>query len=334
MKKLIVARNTGFCFGVRRTVQTAERLLEKHKCLYSIGDIVHNPLVMNSLKAKGLKVVSGEREVKRGPFIVRSHGIGPDTICRLKKRGVEIYDATCPSVKKIHSLIKKLDRKKYLIIIIGNENHPEVVALKEYGSNVCVLRETTSCSVKNNNSFNSRIECGGKKEATKRIETYVEAADDAANKTMCANSNCYKAAVIGQTTLSFKDYFKTACSLVRCTDFKATVVYNTICRVTGERQDESAEISRTADMVFVLGGKTSSNTAKLHQTCSRFNKRVMHIETPDELEGISLAGVESVGLISGTSTPEDFIFEVKEYMKKKGYGEVRHNEHTGRRKTS
>ena len=132
MKKLIVARNTGFCFGVRRTVQTAERLLEKHKCLYSIGDIVHNPLVMNSLKAKGLKVVSGEREVKRGPFIVRSHGIGPDTICRLKKRGVEIYDATCPSVKKIHSLIKKLDRKKYLIIIIGNENHPEVVALKEY----------------------------------------------------------------------------------------------------------------------------------------------------------------------------------------------------------
>lgn len=296
MKKLIVAKNTGFCFGVRRTVRTAENLLKKHECLYSIGDIVHNPLVMNNLKSRGLKVVNSEREVKKGPFIVRSHGIGPDTICRLKKRGVDIYDATCPSVKKIHSLIKKLDRKKYLIIIIGNESHPEVVALKEYGSNVCILREATSFAV---------------------------------NNTMC-----WKAAVIGQTTLSFKDYFKTACSLVRGTDFKATVVYNTICSVTGERQDESAEISRLADMVFVLGGKTSSNTAKLYHNCRMFNKKVVHVETMDELDGISLTGIESVGLISGTSTPEDFILAVKKYMKKKGYGEVRYNEHTGCRKTS
>lgn len=299
MKRLIVAKNTGFCFGVRRTVQTAEKLLEKHKCLYSIGDIVHNPLVMNHLKAKGLKVVDSEKEVKGGPFIVRSHGIGPDTICRLRNRGVEIYDATCPSVKKIHSLIKKLDRKKYFIIIIGNKNHPEVVALKEYGSSVCVLREAASF----------------------------------ASSAICGNSN-WKAAVIGQTTLSFKDYFKTACSLVRGTDFKATVVYNTICGVTGERQDESAEISRMADMVFVLGGKTSSNTAKLYHNCSRFNKNVRHIETMDELDSVSFAGVESVGLISGTSTPEDFIFAVRQYMKKKGYGEVRHNEHRGCRKTA
>ncbi len=295
MKKLIVARNTGFCFGVRRTVQTAEKLLEKHKRLYSIGDIVHNPLVMNALKAKGLKVVDSEREVKGGPFIVRSHGIGPDTIRRLRGRGVEIHDATCPSVKKIHSLIKRLDREKYLIIIIGNQNHPEVVALKEYGGNVRVLREKTSFDV---------------------------------------HAKCRKAAVIGQTTLSFRDYFQTACGIVNSADFKATVVYNTICRVTGERQDESERISRTADVVLVLGGKTSSNTAKLYQNCRRFNDRVMHVEELDELNRVSFLNSDSVGLISGTSTPEDFIQAVKKYMKKKGYGEVPHNEHTGCRKTS
>jgi len=311
MKKLIVAENTGFCFGVRRSVRAAERLLEKHRCLYSIGDIVHNPLVMNNLKAKGLKVVGSEREVEGGPFIVRSHGIGPDVINRLKKRGVEIYDATCPSVKKIHSLIKKLDREQYLIIIIGNKNHPEVVALKEYGRNVCVLSEVSAAD-----AVQPPQSVGG------------------LSKTVCVKSNCCKAAVIGQTTLSFKDYFKTACSFIDCTGFRQTMVYNTICRVTGERQDESAEISRLADMVLVLGGKTSSNTAKLYRNCLRFNDKVAHVETMDELSGTSFAGIDSVGLISGTSTPEDFIFAVKQYMKKKGYGEVRHNDHTGRRKTS
>lgn len=280
--KLVTAKNIGFCFGVRRTVQTAEKLLERYRCLYSIGDIVHNPLVMNRLKAKGLKVVESEKEVKDGPFIVRSHGIGPDTICRLKSRGVKIYDATCPSVKKIQALIKKLDRKKYLIIIIGNEKHPEVVGLKEYGSRVCVFRETASYHLKNN--------------------------------------NCYKSAVIGQTTLSFRDYLKSADSLLHATNFKETVVYNTICRVTGERQEESAEISKMVDMVLVLGGKTSSNTTKLYENCCRFNKRVFYIETMDELKKISLEGIKTVGLVSGTSTPQDFILAVSQYIKKKKMG--------------
>jgi len=288
MKKLVVAGNIGFCFGVKRTVQTAERLLEKHKRLYSIGDIVHNPIVMEDLKSKGLCVVSSEEEVEKGPFIVRSHGIGPATIDRLKKKGVEIYDATCPSVKKIHSLIKKLDRERYFIIIIGNENHPEVVALREYGSNTCVSRDGKGLP-------------GGRK--TK------------------------KAAVIGQTTLSFTEYFKSAIRFITSPVFAdKTIIYNTICRITGERQEESAGISRNTEAVFVLGGKTSSNTAKLCHNCRRFNRCVYHIENTGELEKVSLKGIRSAGLISGTSTPEDFILAVKNYMKKKGYGEVQYNE--------
>jgi (E)-4-hydroxy-3-methyl-but-2-enyl pyrophosphate reductase len=287
MKKLIVAGNTGFCFGVKRTVQTAENLLKRYRFLYSIGDIVHNPLVMENLKSKGLRVVDSEEQVPEGPFIVRSHGLGAHTIERLKNRGVELYDATCPILKKIHSLLKKLDREKYLIIIIGNENHPEVMALKEYVSNLFVPSETAAFPV---------------------------------------NKKCSKAVIVGQTTLSFRDYFKTARYIVDNTNFKKTVVYNTICRVTGQRQDESIGISRMADMVLVLGGKTSSNTTKLYQNCKRFNKNALHIERMDELEDISFTGIQSVGLTSGTSTPEDFILEVKKYMKKKGYMEVRYND--------
>jgi len=286
MKKLVVAGNIGFCFGVRRTVNTAERLLRRYKCLYSIGDIVHNPLVMEDLKSKGLRVVKSEKEVQKGPFIVRSHGIGPSIIERLKRKGVRIYDATCPSVKKIHSLIKKLDREKYFIIIIGNEKHPEVIALREYGGNTFVSEDSRY------------LPCKG-------IE---------------------KAAVIGQTTLSFSDYFKCAGSLAINPIFaRKTVIYNTICRVTGERQKESAEISRATEAVLVLGGKKSSNTAKLYHNCRRFNRRVFHIENIRELEKVPLAGLDSVGLISGTSTPENFIFDVKKYMRKKGYREVRYN---------
>jgi 4-hydroxy-3-methylbut-2-en-1-yl diphosphate reductase len=286
MKKLVVAKNIGFCYGVRKTVQMAEEILKQHRFLYSIGDIVHNPVVMNSLKSKGLKVVDSEKGVPKSPFIVRSHGLGEHTIERLKNKGVDIYDATCPFLKKIHSLIKKLDREEYLIIIIGDENHPEVVALKEYGSNVRVLN---------------------------------------ADAPFVFNSQSPRAAVIGQTTLSFRSYFRTVQGVINGTNFETTVVYNTICGITGERQDESGEISRFVDMVLVLGGKTSSNTTKLYKNCLRFNKKALHIESMDELKKVSLTDVHSVGLLSGTSTPEGFITAVKEYMRKKGYGEVQYN---------
>ncbi len=295
MKKLIVAKNTGFCFGVRRTVQTAENLLKKYGVLYSIGDIVHNPAVMRDLESKGLRVVKSAQEVSEGPFIVRSHGIGRYTMDNLKKKGVEIYDATCPFLKKIHSLIKKLDRKKYLIIIVGDENHPEVIAIKEYGNNVCIVQAAGSFTFHNQYS---------------------------------------KAAVIGQTTLSFNDYFKTARSIINNTDFEKIVLYNTICRITDERQDESVAISKIADMVFVLGGKNSSNTTKLYKNCLRFNKNTWHIESIKELKDISLKGIQSVGLLSGTSTPDGFIYAVKKYMHKKGYREVQYNGQRRSGKTS
>jgi len=286
MKKLFIAKNIGFCFGVNRTVNIAESLLKQHKRLYSIGDIVHNPIVMEDLKSKGLRVTKNLQEIRSCPFIVRSHGIGQAKLNRLRKQHADIFDATCPSVKKLHSLIKKLDKKNYFVIIIGNKEHPEVEALRDYGKNTLVVQE-------------------GSEFKDKRLFE--------------------KLAVIGQTTLSFKDYLKTADYILGNLYFKKIVIYNTICKVTEERQSESAEISRMCDMVIVLGGKTSSNTGKLYQNCRQFNKNVHFVERIEELRNVSLKGIYSVGLISGTSTPENFILAVKDNLKNKGYKEVRIN---------
>jgi len=283
MKKLIVAKNIGFCFGVNRTVNIADSLLKKHKKLYSIGDIVHNPVVMENLKAKGLTVTENLAEIRSCPFIVRSHGIGQGKLEKLKKQKAEIFDATCPSVKKLHSLIKKLDKEKYFVIIIGNKSHPEVEALKDYGKQTWVFQEGLAFR--------------GKK--------FFE-----------------KIAVIGQTTLSFRDYFKTADYLLGNLYCKKIVIYNTICKVTEQRQTESACISKKSDMVIVLGGKSSSNTGKLYQNCRQFNKNVHFVEKIEEMEDISLKNIYSIGLVSGTSTPANFITMVKDKLKNKGYKEV------------
>lgn len=271
MKKLIVAQNIGFCFGVKRTVETAEILLKEYGEVYSIGDIVHNPLVMEKLKSKGLKVVNSADEIAGKRFIIRSHGIGQGTLDYIRKKGIRVFDATCPSVRKIQSLIKKLDNEKYFIIIIGDEKHPEVIGLKEYGKRTIVFGN------------GSRVPIFKKEQ---------------------------KVAIIGQTTVPFEEYIRKAGYIARRSSAGEVVIYNTICKVTGERQKEAVDISRKVDAVVVLGGRNSSNTAKLYKTARRYNRNVFYIERIKDIENIPFLEFDTVGIVSGTSTPEGFIKEV------------------------
>jgi len=282
MKKIIMAKDIGFCFGVRRAVNMAEKILEKNRNLVSIGDIVHNPVVMEKLIKKGLKVFKEDKEIKTGPFIIRSHGLSPSKIKKLQQRGIEIYDATCPYVKKIHHLIEKLDRENFSIIIIGNRFHPEVMALKEYGDNVFIFD-------------------GKEIDFKKKFE---------------------KVAVIGQTTLSFKKYFSFVKYIVEKIESEEIKVYNTICKVTENRQKQAGEISKRVDAVFILGGKNSSNTTKLYELCKLKNKKSFHIEKMEEFDKIDIHKFNSIGIISGTSTPEEFIKDVVEYLEKNNFKEV------------
>ncbi|MCM8829485.1 MAG: 4-hydroxy-3-methylbut-2-enyl diphosphate reductase [Candidatus Omnitrophica bacterium] len=287
MKKILVPKNIGFCFGVRRTVEMAERLLKKYGEVYSIGDIVHNPLVVEKLKSQGLKVVNSTDAIRGKRFIIRSHGIGPDVLGCIQKKGVYVFDATCPLVKRIQSLIRKLDNQKFFIIIIGDEKHPEVIGLKGYGRHTLVF---------GGSGFSKKI---------KKLE---------------------RVAVIGQTTLSFEEYIKKVRYLIGLSIAREMVVYNTICKVTGERQKEAVDISKNVDTVFVLGGRNSSNTAKLYRTVKRYNRNAFYIERLEDIKDVPLSKVKSIGLISGTSTSEEFIAEIKRYIKKIGYMEVQYND--------
>jgi 4-hydroxy-3-methylbut-2-en-1-yl diphosphate reductase len=286
MKKLIVVKNIGFCFGVKRTVNIALKALGENRSLSTLGDIVHNPLVMKVLKKKGLKVAQNTREVEKHncPFIIRSHGLDPEKIKKIKKKGKLIYDATCPSVKNIHLLVKELDKKKYFIIIIGDKNHPEVQALKKYKrSGVFIFQHPEELNIK------------------RKIR---------------------KLAVIGQTTLSFRGYLDMVKIVSEKINFEKMVVYNTICKVTEQRQTEALELSSEVEMMLVLGGKNSSNTKKLFQTCRKNNKNTHHIEKIEELNKLPYNRIDSIGITSGTSTPEYFIEEVIKYLKKKDFGGV------------
>ena len=279
MKKLFVAKNIGFCFGVKRAVEQTEKLLEKLQSLSTIGDIVHNPIIMEKLKSKGLNVYNSIEKLNGKYFLIRSHGLSKKEIEKIKKLGFEVFDLTCPFVKKIHNLVENLNKKGYYIIIIGNKNHPEVLSIKGYGKKIYIIE-------KKEDFFNFR---------RKKME---------------------KVAVIGQTTLNFEYFLDFVKYIVNKINAKEFLIINTICKVTEEREKEGIEIAKKSDAVFVLGGKESSNTKKLFNICKNFCTNTFHIEKISDLSKINFKKFKKIGIVSGTSTPHFFINEVIEYIKK------------------
>lgn len=285
MKKLIVAKNIGFCFGVKRAVETAEKLLEKISSLYTIGNIVHNPLVIKKLKKEGLIVCNSIEDVKGKHFLVRSHGLSKNEIEKLKKGNKKIFDMTCPFVKRIHYLVENLDKKGYNVIIIGNKNHPEVLGIKGYGKRVKILED---------------------KKDVEKIK----------------NKNFSKISIVGQTTLNFKKYLELIEKIMKTIEGREILVFNTICKITEEREKEAKKIAEEVEAVLVLGGKESSNTKKLYQICKKICKDTFYVEKFSDLSKIYYHKFESIGVVSGTSTPIFFIEEVVNYFKKNQYKEV------------
>ena len=129
--KIIKANHTGFCFGVKRAVGSAEKFLKKHRKAYSLGPIIHNPSVVKDLSDRGLEVISDIKKAKGSCLIIRSHGISPRLKAKANELSVDMLDATCPFVKRSHTIVTKLKKESYKIIIIGEKDHPEVKALLE-----------------------------------------------------------------------------------------------------------------------------------------------------------------------------------------------------------
>ena len=275
-----LAKTAGFCFGVKRAVETVYEQIETGKKIYTYGPIIHNEEVVKDLQNKGVEVINSEeelRELKDGVVIIRSHGV-PKYICGiLEQNGVEYVDATCPFVKRIHKIVEKESKEGRQIIIIGNEGHPEVEGIRGWSETPAIVVET-------------------REQAEKMVF-----------------SEAKKVSIVSQTTFNYKN-FQELVEIFQKNCYDVNVA-NTICNATQERQDEAAIIAAEADVMIVVGGAHSSNTRKLYEICLKECENTYFIQTLADLHLELPKSVELVGITAGASTPNKIIEEVQNYVR-------------------
>ena len=264
----------GFCFGVKRAVRLAESELNKKRKVYSIGPIIHNQRVVDNLAKQGLETVKDLESITNGLFLIRSHGVGPELIEAARLKNLEVADATCPFVKKSQGLVESLSKQGYEILIVGHSTHPEIKGLMGYA--------------------------GGKA----RVVSNVEEIESLELKNL-------RVSVVAQTTYSEPEY-KDIISALAKKECRELEVFNTICHETLKRQKAVRELAGEVDLMLVIGGRNSANTARLVEISNNLKKEVRHIEKASELDPQWFIGKESVGISSGASTPDWIIKEVVE----------------------
>ena len=274
--EVTVAKTAGFCFGVKRAVEKVyEQIGKTEKPIYSYGPIIHNEQVVGDLQEKGVEVIDTLEELKTirdAVVVIRSHGVGKDVYDILKENGVEIVDATCPYVKKIHRIVEKQTAEGRRVLIVGSGDHPEVQGIKGWGD-----------------------------ERTKVIENM----DDFRRLELPEDE---KLCIVSQTTFNYKK-FQDLVEKISKTRYDITVL-NTICNATQERQVEAMRIASQVDVMLVIGGKHSSNTQKLYDICRKECKNTYYIQTLGDFNPECISSVRSVGITAGASTPNNIIEEV------------------------
>ena len=275
-----LAKSAGFCFGVKRAVQTVYEQVEKGGKIYTYGPIIHNEEVVKDLEKKGVSVIESEEELSKlteGTIIIRSHGVPKKIYEMIEKQGIECVDATCPFVKRIHTIVEKESGEGSKIVIIGNENHPEVEGIKGWSQTPATV-----------------------------IESEDEAVEFKAE-------NDEKICMVAQTTFNYNK-FKELVEIFQKKGYNVSVV-NTICNATEERQTEAKEIAALVDVMIVIGGKHSSNTRKLYEICSKECEHTYFIQTLDDLHLELPKAVRLIGITAGASTPNNIIEEVQNYVR-------------------
>ena len=280
--EVILAKTSGFCFGVKRAVDTVYEQLENNKSgrIYTYGPIIHNEEVVRDLEENGVKVLNSKAELEAldgGSVIIRSHGISRDVYELIEEKGIECVDATCPFVKRIHGIVEKESAAGRRIIIIGNDGHPEVEGIKGWS-------KTSAVVVENAQSAHDFIAEKGEK--------------------LC---------IVSQTTFNYKKFQ----DLVEIFQKKGydIIVANTICNATQERQQEALDLAAKADVMIVIGGAHSSNTRKLYELCKSRCESTYYIQTLADLKLDLPISVELVGITAGASTPNKLIEEVQNYVR-------------------
>ncbi len=272
MIKIKLAKHAGFCFGVKRAVNLALKTAAENKTkkIATVGPIIHNPQVTQELAVKGIIDVAKPQKVRSGIVIVCSHGMHPLVLKKLQKKKVTIVDATCPFVRKIENIVRKLKKENYTIIITGDKEHPEVKAITGYAGKKVILIES--------------IAAARKLPRSKKI------------------------GVVAQTTQSVEKYKLICRELKKKTEHLK--IFNTICDATQKRQEEAVCLSREVEKMIVIGGYNSANTKRLAKLCQELGRPTRHIEQARDLDREFLRNTNSVAVLAGASTPDWIINDV------------------------
>ena len=274
-----LAKTAGFCFGVKRAVDTVYQQIEQYRGekIFTYGPIIHNEEVIKDLRSHGVEVLNDEEELKTADadvVVIRSHGVAKYIYDIMEERGITCVDATCPFVKKIHKIVAEKSAEGSYIVIVGNGEHPEVQGIRGWaGEQVTVVQTPEDAE---------RFELPDKDQ---------------------------KVCIVAQTTFNYNK-FKELVEIISKKRYDI-VVLNTICNATKERQTEASQIAARVDAMVVIGDKRSSNTQKLFEICKEECLNTYYIQTLDDLDINQLRSVESVGITAGASTPNKIIEEVQ-----------------------
>ena len=277
--EIVRASVLGFCFGVRRAVELAEKALSenKDKTVYSLGPLIHNENALRALSEKGLLTVDEDRVGEIPPesvVIIRAHGVAPSVTDVLESKNCKIIDATCPRVKASQKMVERYSNENDYVVLTGDRNHGEVIGIAGYaGENFAQIQDYTEAE-----SFNI---------------------PDSDNKNII---------LLSQTTYSPKEFEKIE-TLFR-NKFRNLAVMNTICPATHERQQALLELCSKVDGVIVIGGKNSANTKRLYQTAAANCKHAVHIQNASEIPA-EFRNLSKIGLTAGASTPDSIIDDVE-----------------------
>jgi 4-hydroxy-3-methylbut-2-en-1-yl diphosphate reductase len=259
------AVHAGYCWGVERALDIVNQTAETHKDVpvRTLGPIIHNPQVVQSLGDKGVHAINALDEMSNGTVIIRTHGVAPEVYQQAGEQGLTVVDATCPLVTLVQNKAKQLVNEGYHLVIFGNAKHPEVIGTLGHA--------------------------GGK-------ATVIEKPEDVRHTHLPK-----KVGVVVQTTQETERVSELLSYLApRCKEIK---VFNTICNPTIERQDAARDLAREVQVMIVVGGKNSSNTRHLADVCREEGATTYHIEEPTEVEPQWFTSAQEIGVTAGASTP-------------------------------
>ena len=269
--RILRATHLGMCFGVRDAIALALEHADAGP-LTILGDLVHNPTVLNALEAKGIEVANDVAEVKTSTVMVTAHGTSERNLARTRALGLNVVEATCPLVHVAHRAVVMLAREGYHVVIIGQRDHVEVRGL------------------------------------TGDLDQFDVVLDDA---DVLGLGQHPRVGVAAQTTQAVEKV-RHLVDLIRQRFPQSEVRFiDTVCKPTKQRQSSAVDVARQADVVIVVGGKSSNNTRELVKTCARYCARVHHVQTEADVRPEWFAAASIVGLTAGTSTPDEVIDRVE-----------------------